>query len=122
VYTEVAKIADTAWGHRSMEGCIVMTDTRSSGFGDLLRRYRQAIGLNQEELAERATLSTRAISELERGTRQYPYCTTLYLLAKALLLSPQQLAEFEQAGRRPAAKGMSVQQAVAYALEEEGRG
>src|SRR5690242_15835838 len=86
-----------------MEGCIVMTDTRSAGCGDLLRHYRQAVGLTQEELAERATLSARAISELERGARQYPYRTTLYLLAKALLLSPQQLAEFEQAGRRPAA-------------------
>jgi predicted ATPase/transcriptional regulator with XRE-family HTH domain len=95
-----------------------MTDTRSSGFGDLLRRYRQAIGLTQEELAERATLSARAISELERGARQYPYRTTMQLLAKALLLSPQQLAEFEQAGRRPAAP--RGPQAVAAAATESG--
>jgi transcriptional regulator with XRE-family HTH domain len=36
-------------------------------FGDLLRRYRLAAGLTQEELAEQAHLSPRAISDLERG-------------------------------------------------------
>jgi len=40
-----------------------MTTNRSDSFGDLLRRYRQEIGLTQEELAERANVSTRAISE-----------------------------------------------------------
>ena len=36
-------------------------------FADLLRRYRIAAGLTQEELAERATFSVRAISDIERG-------------------------------------------------------
>ena len=35
--------------------------------GDLLRRYRKAAGLTQEELAERAGLSVRAIANIERG-------------------------------------------------------
>ena len=36
-------------------------------FGDLLRRYRLAAGLTQEALAERAGLSSDAVSTLERG-------------------------------------------------------
>ena len=38
-------------------------------FGSLLRRHRQAAGLTQEELAERARLSARAVIDLERGAR-----------------------------------------------------
>src|SRR4051794_9697100 len=78
-----------------------MTGSHSENFGDLLRRYRQEAGLTQEELAERANLSARAISELERGARQYPYRTTIQLLATALKLTHEQLAAFEQAARRP---------------------
>ncbi len=43
-----------------------MEDTPSAKFGDLLRRFRLAAGLTQEELAERAQISPRAISDLER--------------------------------------------------------
>src|SRR5690349_3251140 len=78
-----------------------MTTNRSENLGDLLRRYRQEAALTQEELAERANLSARAISELERGARHYPYRTTIQLLASALALSQEQLTRLEQAARRP---------------------
>jgi DNA-binding XRE family transcriptional regulator len=42
-------------------------------FAVLLRRYRVAARLTQEELAERAALSARAITDLERGVRRFPY-------------------------------------------------
>src|SRR5580765_7135838 len=80
-----------------------MTNNPSDNFGDLLRRYRQDAGLTQEELAERANLSARAISELERGARQYPYRTTIQLLGSALALSHEQVTRLERAGRRPPA-------------------
>ena len=35
-------------------------------FADLLKRHRLAAGLSQEELAERAGLSPRGVSDLER--------------------------------------------------------
>ncbi|HKS69910.1 MAG TPA: helix-turn-helix domain-containing protein, partial [Ktedonobacterales bacterium] len=35
--------------------------------GALLRRFRLAAGLTQEELAEKASLSVNAISAIERG-------------------------------------------------------
>ena len=54
------------------------------GFGALLRGLREAAGLSQEELAERAGLSSHAVSALERGTRTRPYPHTIRSLADAL--------------------------------------
>ena len=53
---------------------------------ELLRQYRLAAGLTQEELAERARISVRAIGDLERGARRTPHKDTLRLLAEALSL------------------------------------
>ena len=39
----------------------------SGDFGGQLRRHREAAGLSQEELAERAALTAKAISALETG-------------------------------------------------------
>ena len=55
-----------------------------ASFAALLRRFRIAAGLSQEALAERAGLSARAISDLERGARRAPYRETVRLLADAL--------------------------------------
>lgn len=55
-------------------------------FGNLLRELRQAAGLSQEELAERAGLSTRGISDLERGVRTMPRLETVRMLANGLNL------------------------------------
>src|SRR3954463_11756336 len=49
-----------------------------------LRALREAAGLSQEELAERAGLSSHAISALERGTRTRPYPHTMRALCEAL--------------------------------------
>lgn len=47
-----------------------MTSGELSSFGELLRRYREVADLTQEALAERAHLSVRGISDLERGARR----------------------------------------------------
>ncbi|WP_460305502.1 ATP-binding protein [Actinocorallia aurea] len=58
---------------------------RSAGaFAAHLRRFRQAAALSQEELAERAGLTAKAIGALERGERRRPYPTTVRALADAL--------------------------------------
>lgn len=67
-------------------------------FAELLRRYRG--GLTQEELAERARLSVRAVSDLERGVRRAPYRETVRLLAEALGLGAPERAALERAARR----------------------
>lgn len=73
--------------------------TVSSEFGNLLRRHRLAAGLSQEALAERARLSSIAISALERGQRRRPQRETLALLIGALALDGEQRAQFEEAAR-----------------------
>jgi predicted ATPase/transcriptional regulator with XRE-family HTH domain len=57
-------------------------------FGDVLRQMRTAASLSQEELAERARVSPRGISDLERGARRTPHLTTVRMLADALELNP----------------------------------
>jgi predicted ATPase/transcriptional regulator with XRE-family HTH domain len=64
-------------------------------FGGLLKRHRMAAGLSQEALAERAQLSARAISDLERGLKLAPRRDTVALLAEALALSSEESAALE---------------------------
>lgn len=71
-----------------------------SRFGTLLKRYRHAARLSQEALAERAGLSARAISDLERGVNRAPRFATLELLANALSLSAAQ-RDLLQAAAQP---------------------
>ena len=47
-----------------------------SSFGTVLRRHRQAVRLTQEELAEQADLSVRAISNMESGRTGRPRSNT----------------------------------------------
>jgi class 3 adenylate cyclase/tetratricopeptide (TPR) repeat protein len=69
-------------------------------FAVLLRRYRVAARLTQEELAERAGLSGRAITDLERGVRRSPYRDTVDRLAQALQLGAEEREGLLRA-RRP---------------------
>lgn len=74
--------------------------TTSLSFAALLRRYRLAAKLTQQDLAERALLSVQAISTLERGTRRYPRRETVAWLARALGLSEEQHGELVIASLR----------------------
>jgi predicted ATPase/transcriptional regulator with XRE-family HTH domain/Tfp pilus assembly protein PilF len=67
--------------------------TSSIPFGALLRRYRERAGLSQEELAERAGVTSQAIGALERGVRRHPYPTTVRRLAEALGLTEEERTE-----------------------------
>jgi len=61
-------------------------------FGRRLKRLRETAGLTQEELAEKAELSAKGISDLERGQRRRPYPNTVRSLADALELSENERA------------------------------
>ncbi len=63
-------------------------DLENGSFGALLRKLRLARGLTQEELAERAGLSVRGLSDLERGVRRRARPETFAPLAGALGLDP----------------------------------
>lgn len=80
-----------------------MVMASSAAFGDVLKRYRIAAGLTQEELAAAAGLSVRGISDLERGRRSHPYYETVRLLADALGLGDEGRAALLAAARAPEA-------------------
>ncbi|TMC10875.1 MAG: XRE family transcriptional regulator [Chloroflexi bacterium] len=69
------------------------------GFGVLLRRLRLAAGLTQEALAERAGLSARAISDLERHPDRTPRLDSVASLGDALDLDAVQRAALLVAAR-----------------------
>jgi tetratricopeptide (TPR) repeat protein/transcriptional regulator with XRE-family HTH domain len=71
-----------------------------ASFGQLLRSLRRNAGMTQEELADASTVSTRAISDLERGVNISARKDTAQLLADALKLTGPERAEFEAASRR----------------------
>lgn len=71
------------------------TPDETGQFGALLRRFRLAAGLSQEQLAERAGLSRRGISDLERGARGRPYPNTVRRLAEALDLDGTARAQLQ---------------------------
>ena len=76
-----------------------MPDAEASTFAALLKRQRLAAGLSQEALAERAGLSAKAVSDLERDPGRSPRLATVTLLAGALGASPEGRAELLAAAR-----------------------
>jgi non-specific serine/threonine protein kinase len=90
--------------------------TSAAAFGQALREYRYARRLTQAELAERAGLSERAVSDLERGLKT-PQRTTVRLLSGALGLSPDLAESFELAARSPVARSdKPASSQITYAL------
>ena len=71
----------------------------TASFREVLRRLRSAASLSQEDLAERAGLSRRGISDLERGLRQAPRLETVRMLADGLGLAAPDRAALVAAAR-----------------------
>jgi predicted ATPase/DNA-binding XRE family transcriptional regulator len=74
-------------------------DTAERSLGELLKRHRARRGLTQEELAEVAGISTRTISDVERGIRTSMYRDTLDRLARALELGDEERGALLRVGR-----------------------
>jgi predicted ATPase/DNA-binding XRE family transcriptional regulator len=95
-----------------------MGSTEPSSFGELLKRYRTAAGLTQEELAERAGLSARGVQDLERGTRRSPHPGTARRLAEALGLRDVQRAALLQTAQQAGTEhGLAKQAPLAHRRE-----
>jgi transcriptional regulator with XRE-family HTH domain/tetratricopeptide (TPR) repeat protein len=90
------------------------TGGSSLPFAALLRRYRKAARISQEELAERAGFSAVYISMLERGLRS-PVSTSVALLAHALALSPEECSTLEAAARSASSPTPAVRSSAARA-------
>jgi predicted ATPase/transcriptional regulator with XRE-family HTH domain len=74
-----------------------------SDFAGLLRRFRTARSLTQEELATRARITQKAVGALERGERRRPYPHTVRALADALGLDDEERARLVAAVPPPEA-------------------
>ena len=87
-----------------------MASGDTGSFGALLKRQRLAAGLTQEALAERAGLSAKAVSDLERDPARTPRLGTVTLLADALGRIRTARAELLAAARPtgPGAAGAAV--------------
>ena len=86
-----------------------MTTEQHPSFAELLKRCRRDAGLTQEELAERAGLSARAISDLERGINRTPFRNTMERLEQALELPQPERSVFERVARgRAAPRSLAV--------------
>jgi tetratricopeptide (TPR) repeat protein/transcriptional regulator with XRE-family HTH domain len=87
------------------------------GFGGLLRQLRVEAQLTQEELAEAAALSPRAVSDLERGIHRTARKDTAVLLAGVLDLAAPVRSLFVAAalGQVPAAQVLAARQEQAQA-------
>ncbi|MGI8854917.1 MAG: ATP-binding protein [Thermomicrobiales bacterium] len=93
--TDRRPVSTIGWQREKRQG----SDPPPPSFGDLLRRFRLAAELTQETLAERAGISARAISDLERGVKKRPQRETVRLLADALALPGEERDLFERAAR-----------------------
>jgi DNA-binding XRE family transcriptional regulator len=74
-----------------------------AGAGELIRRYRIAAGLSQEELSEKADISVRTVRNLEHGRVHRPRHSTLQLLAVALGLDDGTTARLTHMAWQPGA-------------------
>src|SRR5215208_4840078 len=90
-------------------------------FGVMLREYRGALGLTQEELTSRSGLTAKAVSALERGERKRPYPHTVRSLAEALGLSDDERASlFAAVPSRSAEAAASSLRATSVQEEQAG--
>jgi transcriptional regulator with XRE-family HTH domain len=79
---------------RPVEATAAMHTDQILPFAELLKHFRIDAGLTQEALAERAGISARAVSDLERRTNRLPRGSTVHLPAGALGLTGRQRDAF----------------------------
>lgn len=65
-------------------------DRVNQALGRTISRFREALGLSQEELADRAGIHRTYVSQLERGLKS-PTLSVLIKVAKALDTKPSLL-------------------------------
>lgn len=87
-----------------------MSVANSAQLGSLVRRFRLAAALSQEELAERSGVSVRTISDLERGIRDTARPETVRLLASGLGITQEDRAKLIAASNAQPTDNMPLPQ------------
>jgi predicted ATPase/DNA-binding XRE family transcriptional regulator len=94
-----------------------MADGIQPALSDFVRSYRLRAGLSQEQLAERAGVSVKAIGAIEQGARRAPYRHTVAQLARALNLEGAEAATLTSAAERSRRLGGSRRAVSKEALD-----
>jgi predicted ATPase/transcriptional regulator with XRE-family HTH domain len=79
--------------------------------GASLKKLRLSAGMTQEDLAERAGISARTVSDVERGLRNVVHHDTALRLASALGLADEQLRRFDALARGRELSPLPISQA-----------
>jgi transcriptional regulator with XRE-family HTH domain len=66
-------------------------------FGKRIQELRKALKLSQEELAEKAGISSQYVSNIERG-KENPTLDMLFILADALKVALCEMCDYEPVG------------------------
>lgn len=93
-----------------------MTETLTAArnvLGSYIRKKRVALGLNQEELAERTGVGQETISHIETGRTGDPRLTTLRKIARGLEIDPNILVRISE-GWNPTRPATLEEAAEAY--------
>jgi transcriptional regulator with XRE-family HTH domain len=98
----------------------MISSCKHLAFGDLLRYHRMNAGLTQEVLAERAGLSLRGLSDLERGVRRAPYRDTVLRLAEALGLADAEIVVLLTKRRRGGATRIPPALSATWMIADDG--
>lgn len=75
----------------AVESGTAMVRRRDPGIGALIRELRRARGWTQKQLARKAAVTERTISNLERNTSPKPHSTSIAKVATALGIPPERL-------------------------------
>ena len=81
----------------------VARNRESSGFGEALRKLREAAGWTQTELGDRAGMKYQAVARYERGVTE-PTWPVVLRLASALGVSTELFRSAPPAAQRPMGK------------------
>jgi transcriptional regulator with XRE-family HTH domain len=87
MFGDCAEVADFSGGQKAMS-LVAKRKKETTGFGARLRSIREAKGLTQEQVAERAGMAYQAVARIERGDADNPTWKTVQKLAEALGVEP----------------------------------
>jgi tetratricopeptide (TPR) repeat protein/transcriptional regulator with XRE-family HTH domain len=104
----IPSMSSEGYAYLTVRWGVVVAEPPLMSFGRLLKNLRTSARMTQEQLAERAGLSPRSISDLERGIHVTARRETAQLLADALGLTGSARTAFEAAARGKAIPAMGV--------------
>ena len=118
LYTQFQNCMVLCVGKRPIKAYGEAAMSHSTSVSALVRHHRVAAGLSQEALSEKAGVSVRGLSDLERGRSRAPRLDTLNRLSEALGLDDAQRLALVQASGHLGSDDRDETRSDAYAAPE----